>query len=262
MGRRHPHDANTRTDVEGASVTSTTSPATGTERGALHDRRTFWRLLLAFVAPVSGFALAVTNAITPGALNGSAKDEVTSIAAHQGAAEASMWFGLLFILTLVPGAIAVAWVCRRRKPTFTAVVGFLTIFGFLSGMANPNTNLVALIGAQKGVDQQTLVTLVDATSNSIFVGVALLPFLIAITFGRLLLGILLWRARVAPRWMAAALIAAAPVEFINISGGNLQPTISWALTGIGFASATVALLRMTNDEFDLPPLPATPASTS
>ena len=242
-------------------MTPTTTPATGTRPGAVRDRRTFWRLLLAFVAPMSGLALAAANAVSPSSLGGSAEDEVTSIAAHQGAAEASLWFSLLFVLTLIPGAIAVAWVCRRRRPSLTAVAGCLAIFGFLTGMANPSTNMVALIGAQKGVDHDTLVTLVDATSNSIFVSVALLPFLLAITFGRLLLGILLWRARVAPRWMAAALIAAVPVEFLNISGGNLQPTISWALTGIGFASATVALLRMSNDEFDLPPLLAAPASS-
>ncbi|MCW2938583.1 MAG: hypothetical protein JWN00_1568 [Actinomycetia bacterium] len=233
---------------------TTTTAATG-----IRDTRTFWRLLLAFVAPIAGFALAAANALSPGDLGGSSEDLVASVAAHQGAAEAGIWLSGLFLLTLVPGAIAVAWVSRRRNPTFTAIAGFLVILGFISGTANPATDLVALIGVQKGVDTKVLVTLVDALNNSAFTGVALLPFLLAITLGRLLLGILLWRARVAPRWMAAALIAAAPVEFLNVTGGNLQPTLSWALTGLGFASATVALLRMSNDEFDLPPAP--PASS-
>jgi drug/metabolite transporter (DMT)-like permease len=58
-----------------------------------------------------------------------------------------------------------------------------------------------------------------------------------------------------PSSTAGLLIAAVPIEFVNVTG-NLQPTIAWALTGIGFASASVALLRMSNDEFDLPPVPS------
>ncbi|MGH3125320.1 MAG: hypothetical protein ACRDND_30430 [Streptosporangiaceae bacterium] len=84
-------------------------------------------------------------------------------------------------------------------------------------------------------------------------GVSLVPALLAITAGRILLGVLLWRARIAPCWMAAALIAAVAVEFVPLGGGNIQPAIGWALTAVGFASATVALLRTRNDEFDLPP---------
>jgi hypothetical protein len=231
-------------------TTMTTNTATG-----VRDPRTFWRLTLAIVAPIAGFALAAANAITPGDLAGSSEDLVTSVAAHQDAAETAIWLSGLFLLTLVPGAIAVAWVCRRRNATFTAYAGFLVIFGFLAGMANPATNLVALLGVRAGIDHQTLVTLIDALSNSAFTGTVLLPFLLAISIGRLLLGILLWRAHIAPRWMAAMLIAAVPIEFVNVTG-NLQPTIAWALTGIGFASASVALLRMSNDEFDLPPLPS------
>jgi hypothetical protein len=86
--------------------------------------------------------------------------------------------------------------------------------------------------------------------------VAALSFLIGITIGRILLGIMLWRSRIAPRWMAIALILAAPVEFVPITGSNLQPALSWTLTAIGYAAASLALLRSGNDDFDLPPLAA------
>ncbi|KAB2381614.1 DUF4386 family protein [Actinomadura montaniterrae] len=238
-------------------MSTTVTEAGGRTSAARRDHRRYWRLLLAAAAPVAGLTLAVTSALTPYGL-GDDDDSaaVAAIAAHRGAVEANMWLGVLFVTTLVPGAIAVLWVCRRRNPTLTAVAGTVVLLGFLSSAGNTNTDLLVLAGLDKGVAPGTLATLSGAMNGMAVVSVALLPMLIAITLGRILLGVLLWRARVAPRWMAAALVAAPFVEFVNVTGGNAQPAIGWALTGVGFASATVALLRMRDDEFDLPPLPA------
>lgn len=238
----------TRTAIDGAATATARRP---------RDARTFWRVLLALVAPAAGLILAVTSLLDPAELGGSSDNQVTSYAAHQDLVQAAAWFGVLLGVTMVPGAVAVAWVCRRRRPLFATAAGFIVILGFLSGSAYGNIqNLTALVGVQKGIDHATLITLLDGIGNATIVGVALVPMLFAITAGRILLGVLLWRAAVAPRWMAVALIAAPFVEFINITGSNAQPAIGWALTAVGFASATVALLRTHNDDFDLPPIPA------
>lgn len=242
----------TRAAVDGADITARRP----------RDARTFWRVLLAVVAPAAGIILAVTSLVDPAELGGSSDNLVRSYAAHRSLVQAAAWLGTLLGATMVPGAVAVAWVCRRRRPVFAAVAGFMVVVGFLSGSAYGNMqNLVALVGVQEGIDHATLITLLDGIGNTAVIGVALVPMLLAITVGRILLGVLLWRAAVAPRWMAVALIAAPFVEFINITGSNVQPAIGWALTAVGFASTTVALLRTNNDDFDLPPIPP-PSSPS
>jgi hypothetical protein len=208
------------------TATRTAVNSAATTRRRPRDARTFWRVLLALVAPAAGIILTITDLLDPAELGGSTDNLVTSYAGHQDLVQAAAWFGVLFGMTLVPGAVAVAWVCRRRRPVFAAVAGFIVILGFLSGSAYGNIQtLTALVGVQKGINHATLITLVDGIGNATIVGVALVPMLFAITVGRILLGVLLWRAAVAPRWMAAALIAAPFVEFVNITGSNVQPAI-------------------------------------
>lgn len=241
-------------------MSATTSNATISDTVAAarprRDARTFWRYLLAFAAPVPFILLAISSALTPYPMEGSTGQAVRAIVENQQRVQTLGWINTVFAWTLVPAGVALLWVCRRHAPVFTAAVGFLVLLGFTSGLGGPKADLLVLVGAQQGVDQAVLVALSDGIWADPTMSVVLLPFLLTITFGRILLGVLLWRVRVAPRWMAIALLLAAPIEFVNVTGGNLQPAIGWALTAIGFASATVALMRMRNDEFDLPPLPA------
>jgi hypothetical protein len=79
-----------------------------------------------------------------------------------------------------------------------------------------------------------------------------LLFILAITFGLLLLGIALWRSRVAPAWMGIALAVGGfthPFMPTHTAAG-----VGLIVTAIGFAGASIALLRTPNDAFDLPPV--------
>jgi Domain of unknown function (DUF4386) len=216
------------------------------------DPRTYWRWLLALSAPIPALLIAAWNAFTPEALGGDGADFVQAFVEHRGFFETQQQLTLLMVWTFVPSAVAIVWVCRRRSPVLTAVTGTLVLLGFTSGLANPDTHTLVLVGLENDVDPATLTILVNGIDNATYTGLILLPFLLTITLGRVLLGVLLWRVRVAPRWMAVVLALSAPAEFLPIVSGNLQPTIGWAMTAIGFASATVALARMDNDDFDLP----------
>lgn len=78
-----------------------------------------------------------------------------------------------------------------------------------------------------------------------------LLFIVGIVFGLLLLRLALWRSHVAPAWMGIALaVGGLTHPFIP---GHVAQGIGLAIAAVGLAGATVALLRMTNDEFDLPP---------
>lgn len=70
-----------------------------------------------------------------------------------------------------------------------------------------------------------------------------------------MLGIALWRSGQAPAWMGIALaVAGATHPFLP---NNLVQGICLLIGAIGFGGASVARLRMTNDEFAAPPTATT-----
>ncbi|HET9900400.1 MAG TPA: hypothetical protein VFR46_04940, partial [Actinomycetes bacterium] len=70
------------------------------------------------------------------------------------------------------------------------------------------------------------------------------------TFGLLLLGIALWRSRVAPAWMGIALgLGGFTHPFLP---GHVLAGLGLLVAAVGFAGASWALLRTSNDDFDLP----------
>ncbi len=66
-----------------------------------------------------------------------------------------------------------------------------------------------------------------------------------------LLGIALWRAKAAPRWLAACLIAGTVTH--PFFPGHLAQGIGLLVGAVGFVGVSRALLRMRDDEFDVPP---------
>lgn len=221
------------------------------------DARGFWRILLAIVAPVPALAIALSTATAPYSTSGDSADILAGAAAEPDVMRVSAWLNLLTAVTLIPAVIAVIWVCRRRAPRLTTVGAVLTLLGFSAAQALPNEELDALTAAEKGLDRGVVQALSDAVWNQPMVNAALLLFLAGMVIGGILLGIALWRSRSAPRWMALALIVSSPMHLVFDFGVNAISALSWVLAAVGFAGASVALLRMRNDDFDLPPLDAT-----
>jgi Domain of unknown function (DUF4386) len=211
-------------------------------------------MVLALVAPLPALCIAVATAVAPYQMSGETSDLLAGAAADPAAIRLSVWLGLLTSLTLIPATIAVIWVCRRRSPRLTSVAAVLSLLGFSAALILPADELVALTTAEEGLDRATVLALIDAEWGQPTVAVALLLFLVGMVIGGILLGIALWRSRTAPRWMALALIVSSPSHVVF--GPNALAALSWALAAVGFAGASVALLRTDNDEFDLPPVTA------
>jgi len=219
------------------------------------DWRGLWRVLLAVVAPIPGVALAISNFVAPGALAGSAEETLAAVTDNQGAAQLSTAFTMVFLVFLVPSGVAMLMAMRRVAPrAATIVVGFITL-GFCTGVTNPRVLDVALIAAREDINPVAAATIMSQLDVLPTTVIAIVPFAMTITLGRIALGVVLWRTRIAPRWMAVAMLLAGPVEWgLGAVIGNAGPALAYLLTAIGFASASWALLHMSNGEFDLPPL--------
>ena len=235
-------------------MSGTTEPAPLASATAVKqpgDRRGFWRILLAIIVVLPMPAKGVYYLLTPVAGDVTFQESVTSFEAHRGILETLKWFDAVFVVTLIPATIAVAWVARRGAPRLTtagaviALTGFLVGISLLGGVMTP-----ALVTVQHDLDVSSMAALDDALHHEPLLGIASLLFIVGIVLGLGLLGGALKRSRSVPAWVGlAVMIGGATHPFIP---NHIGQGIGLFVAAAGFAGVSVALLRMTNDEFDLP----------
>lgn len=157
------------------------------------------------------------------------------------------------LFTLVPGALAVGRLTRRRAPRTTAAALLLLIPGYLALGWLAGTDLLLWSGVHSGVDQSTIGRLysTDHPTTSIAAGV----FVIGHVVGTVLLGAAMWRSGTVPRWAAVLTMISQPLHFAAavIVGSPSLDLVAWGMNAVGFAAASVAILRMRDDDWDVAP---------
>jgi hypothetical protein len=234
-------------------ATTDARPLTADDRRTPRDLRHTWRVLLALLAPLPLLGMGISYLVDPVPQDGPFSGMVAAAADERGAALLAVWAGLPFLVGLVPATAALAWVCRRQVPLLTSLGVLLTIPGFLAAFALlPAQNVHALVTAADGLDAGTVAALDDAVVEQPWALLATLLFLLGITVGLPVLGVALWRSGTAPRWMAALLIAGTATHiFVPSSAGK---GLGLLVGAVGFLGVTLALLRMSDEKFDLPPI--------
>lgn len=231
-------------------MTTTVAPTKTTSVTGTRDLRRFWRWTLAILAPLPLLALALENVVAPWPLGGNFARMVADAAASPGRAQLALWLSLCFALTVVPATMAVLWTARRGAPKLTLAAGILLLLAFSASL--PDSDLAAIVTAREGLDPTAAARIDDLVWSFPSVGILALIFLIGQTVGFVLLGVALWRARVVPAWLAAVLALSGPAHLLA-PGGNAGSAIAWAMTAVGYAGASVALVRTRDEDFDLPP---------
>lgn len=233
--------------------TTDARPLTADDRRTPHDLRRTWRVLLALLAPLPLLGMGISYLVDPVPQDGPFSGMVAAAADDRGAALLAVWAGLSFLVGLVPATAALAWVCRRQAPVLTSVGVWLTIPGFLAAFALlPAQNVHALVTADNALDASTVAALDDAVVEQPWVLLATLLFLLGITVGLPVLGVALWRSGTAPRWTAALLIAGTATHIFV--PGPAGTGLGLLVGAVGFLGVTLALLRTSDEEFDLPPV--------
>lgn len=224
------------------------------------DRRAFWRVLLAIVLPLPMLAKGVFYLLTPVSGDASFKETVAAFEAHRGLLETMKWLDAVFVVLLIPATMGVAWVARRGAPRLTtagaviALTGFFTGIALLGGVETP-----ALVTVQHHLDPTPMAALDDVLQHEPLLGIASLLFIVGVVFGLGLLGGALKRSRAVPAWVAyAVMVGGATHPFLPTHVGQ---GIGLLVAAVGFAGVSRALLRMSDDEFDLPPAAGLDAGT-
>jgi len=235
-------------------MATTSAEPTATTRTRLRDVRGFWRVLLAVVAPLPMLSNAVYYLLSPTDGDASFEENVAAAIAHGERTSALEWVQLPFVTLLIPATFAVAWVARRGAPRLATAGALTALTGFCAGFGGlPGSVSLANLTVEAGLDPATVSRLSAAMEEHPIIQLSGLLFIVGITVGLLLLGIALWRSRVAPGWMGIALaVGGVTHPFLP---GHLTQGIGLLVAAVGFSGATYALLRMRNDDFDLPARP-------
>ena len=238
--------------MSSSQLTSHTVPPTMAQA---RDLRGFWRVLFAVVAPIAPIAAMVADIVQTWKYNASPAGTVAQIAANPGPETSVIWLHVVSTGLFIVGVIAVCWVTRRRAPLLTAIGGVLSGIGILMQAQLPNIDLITVVGLDKGIGHGALVALLTGLNAHPIATLGILAFL-AHVVGQILIGIAIWRSRVAPWWLGLALILSGPLQMVGGATASVPiAAAGWLLNAAGFAAATIALLQTSNDDFDLPPTP-------
>jgi len=219
----------------------------------VRDARGFWRVLLAIVLPIPWLAKGAQY-IAQDSSYESAADQITYNLAH-GTYRYLQWLDLLFVVLVVPSIVAMVLVARRGAPRLATAAAVVMGGGFLMVLPlNIGSDALTWVAAQNGGDPEVIGAFVDDAVSDPRAGVGIAGFLAAIVFGSILVALALWRSRAVAGW-AAALVGLGGATHIFISGfGHVVHGAGLVVLAVGCAAVSARLLRMGNDDFDLPPV--------
>ncbi|WP_433017833.1 hypothetical protein [Kribbella sp. CA-294648] len=232
-------------------MSTTRSDAAADTHKPTRDVRGFWRILLAVIAPLPMLANGIYYLFSP--TNGGVpfEEDLAAATTHGDRIALLEWIQVPFVSLMIPATFAVVWVARRGAPRLTTAGALIALTGFCAGFGNlPGTVSSARITVEEGLDPATVSKLTTALNEHLITQLSGLLFILGVTFGLLLLGLALWRSRVAPAWMGIALaVGGFTHPFLR---DHVIAGIGLLIAAVGFAGASYALLRTRNEDFDLP----------
>ena len=227
-----------------------------TARTSGRDARTAWRTLLAIAGPPLALYVAIARFLLPYDMSDAPEVIFQRLAAHPGYGMAVMWIGLVLGPTCIAGVVAVGWLSRRRVPILTTIGLILAVVGFTClAIGNSFGEIsTALVASHPEFDQATAYALGSGLELGPVSNLTGTLFVFGHLIGTIILGIALWRSRTVPSWAALLLAVSQPIHLASVLLDNRPlDLLGWGGTAVGFAAAGWALLRMKNDDFDLPP---------
>ncbi len=190
--------------------------------------------------PVGPLCVALLRFLLPYYTADGSLATVAAVNAHPARESAVLWLGLIAMLTLIPGVIAVA-ALLPAAPLKAWAVG-LSIAGYLCLGPLLAQDYLLAAGARADTDPHLVAAHLDALHPSYAVGTAI--FVFGHVVGTVLLGLALLRSRRIPAWAAWTLAVSQPLHFVAaaILGSPPLDLIAWSMTALGMAVIARTLL--------------------
>ncbi len=235
-----------------AAAAAVADPSTTTPR----DLRRTWRRMAAAALVLGPLGVTVIRAVMPYWTDDSTTEMVAGMAASPGRAAAMSWIALLVTPFLMLSALAMGFVARRRAPLL-ATWGTAVLFGAYalgSAVGAPDILVEALLA--RGDDQASVAADAALLMDAPAMLAGALTFVIGHLIGMVLVAIAVVRARVVAWWVGALIAVAQPIHVVSavvVPNRLLDVVLGWGATTVGYAIVAGAVLRTSDDEWDLPP---------
>jgi hypothetical protein len=179
---------------------------------------------------------------------------VAGISGSLGRAAALNYLALLSYPFLLLGALAVGFAVRRRVPVLATVATGILFGGLsLASFVGSSDVVAEAMARDGGYDQATIVDVTQLVMDHPTGIIGILAFILGHLLGMVLLGVAVVRAGLVPWWVGAMIIVSQPVHVVSavlVPSRALDVVGGWGLTTLGFAFVALAVLRMTDDEWD------------
>ena len=235
-------------------ATSTSVPTTSD--AAPRDLRRTWRRLAAVSLVLGPLGVTVIRAVMPYWTSDTTTEMVAGMAAAPGRAAAMNWIAVFITPFLMLSALAMGYVARRRAPVI-ATWGAAVLFGAYSvgsGVGAPDILVEALV--TRGDDPASIAADAALLMDSPAMLTGAITFVVGHLVGMVLVAVAVVRARVVAWWVGALIAVAQPIHVISavvVPNRLLDVVLGWGATTLGYAIVALAVLRTSDDEWDLPP---------
>jgi hypothetical protein len=161
------------------------------------------------------------------------------------------------LILLMPVAMIYAMrLARRGAPRLAAIGGAISFLAWSAGIAS--------IGAVEGLywhgsrmaDRGAVAAVIDAATGDAVFNTLIAIFVLGHLVGMLTLGIGLWRSRAVPAWVGILFALSPILHAVGMNIGTAADTVAYALLGVAMIGCAVRLVRVPDDEWDLPAAPA------
>jgi hypothetical protein len=205
------------------------------------SRRTLAGLCL-IAAPLVGLIGAL---LTP-RFTGGFGDELAAISEYPERWLISTFLTLLSFFLLIPAVLGIVHLLRERAVVLGHIGAGLVLLGLYFHAAVIGYSLVEVPLTASGIERARTIAFTEQMYNNAAFTMVLLPFL-SFYLGSIILAVALWRARVAPLWIAFVIVLALLTEFFGPEA--LSPALMFLLLLVGFGWVGLKVLRMADAEW-------------
>lgn len=221
------------------------------------DLRRFTRRAAALAIVTGPVMVTIIRAVMPYWTDDAPETGIAKIAAAPGAITLVNWLSVLSYPFLLLGALAIGYAVRRRVPLLGLISSGVLFTGLSLASLVGASDVLAEVMTRSGYDQTLTVEVTTAYMEHPAGLFGLLAFVLGHLVGMVLIGVTVVRARLVAWWVGAGLIVAQPIHLIAsviMPSRALDVVLGWGLTAVCFGAIAVAVLRLSNDEWDQPPL--------
>ena len=240
MQTHHPFPVRTPTATEAANGT---------------DLRRARRVVGATTLLIAPLAVGLVRATIPVEKPGSATsgtEAIGTIARHLDSQRVAIAFGVVAALLLPFAMITLTRMVSRRTPVLGAIGGGLAIVGWAMVPVLVTLDVLGYELSVMGSNATTTQAWENVQAN-LAIGVFTAVFVAGHVLGLLVLAVGLFRGRWVPAWAAAAIVVGDLIHPAGAFGANRPvEVVAFALLVIGLAPAAIALVRLGDNEWEMP----------